>query len=55
VLKSENEMVRQENVSLKQELSSMSVKLDTLEGYSRRNNLQFLGIEGRISESWEET
>jgi len=33
----------------------MSVKLDKLEGHSRRNNLRFLGIEGRIFESWEES
>ena len=55
VLKSENELLRQENISIKQELSSMSVKLDKLEGHSRRNNLRFLGIKGRISESWEES
>jgi len=32
----------------------MSVKLDKLEGHSRRNKLRFVGIEGRISESWYE-
>lgn len=55
VLKSENVKLRQENVCLKQELSNLSIKLDRLEGHSRRNNLRFLGIKGRISESWEES
>jgi len=40
---------------MKQELSNVSSKLDRLEGHSRRNNLRFLGVEGRVSESWEET
>jgi len=55
VLKNENEKLRQENTSIKQELSNMSVKLDSLEGLPRRNNLRFLGIEGRNSESWDDS
>jgi len=55
VLKSEKEKLSQENVSIKQKLSNMSIKLDKLEGHSRRNNLLFLGIDGRISESWEKS
>ena len=45
----------QETTSMKQELSNLSSKLDRLEGHSRRNNLRFLGLEGRVSESCEET
>ena len=55
MLKSKNEKLSQENVSIKQELSSMSVKFDKLEGHSQINNLRFLGIESRISESCEES
>jgi hypothetical protein len=42
-------------LTLNQILSNLSVKLDRLEGYSCRYNVRFLGIEGRISESWEES
>ncbi|KAH3801919.1 hypothetical protein DPMN_155581 [Dreissena polymorpha] len=55
ILKNKNEQLRQENISMNQKLSNLSSKLDRLEGHSRRNNLRLLAVEGRVSESWEET
>ncbi|WAR29874.1 hypothetical protein MAR_003442, partial [Mya arenaria] len=55
ILKAENESLRQENLEIKQEFGKLVSKVDSLEGHSRRNNLRFYGIQGRLGEKWEET
>jgi len=40
-LKSDYQQLKQDNVSLQNELSKMKIKLDQYENNSRRNNLRF--------------
>jgi regulator of replication initiation timing len=54
-LKSNYEQLKQDNISLQNELSKIKIKLDYYENNSRRNNLRFNGIRGSISEHWSET
>lgn len=54
-LKIENESLKRENTEMRQELEMLGSKLDKIEGHSRRNNLRFLGIAGRVQESWDES
>ena len=54
-LKTENEQLKQSNADLQSQLSSVASKLDYLEGQSRRNNLRFNGIHGRVDEDWDVT
>lgn len=54
-LRAENEKLREENNSMKQEMGKLSKKLDYMEGQSRRNNLRFYGIPGKMGENWDDT
>ena len=54
-LKSENECLRQENQDMRRQIDKLSAKVDNIEGQSRRNNLKFYGIQGRIGEAWHDT
>ena len=49
-LRIENESLKAENENIKSELKSVRQKLDYIEGQSRRNNLRFYGILGKINE-----
>ena len=54
-LKRDNECLKRDNISLKKEVSKMQQKLDQYENQSRRNNLRFNGISGKINEPWSVT
>ena len=54
-LKSDYQQLKQDNISLQNELSKMKIKLDQYENNSRRNNLRLNGISGRINEQWSVT
>ena len=54
-LKEENVRLSEENNHLKQEMKYIKNKVDNLESHSRRNNLRFYGIPGKITESWDQT
>ena len=54
-LKAENQSLNDENKLLWTEMGSMKLKMDILEGHSRRNNLRILGIDGSLNVSWSET
>ena len=38
---------------MRQEVSTLTTKIDNLEGHSRRNNLRIHGIEGTLNERWD--
>ena len=54
-LRAENEQLKKENSEIKDEINKLSSKLDTLESYSRRNNLRIYGLEESERENWDET
>ena len=54
-LKAENQSLKDENELLWTEMGSMKLKIDKLEGHSRRNNLWILDIDGSLNVSWSET
>ena len=54
-LRDENEKLRIENREIKDELSKLYTKMDTLESHSRRNNLRIYGIRSELNDTWEVT
>ena len=52
-LRTENECLKQENEKMRHQVSTLTTKIDNLEGHSRRNNLRIHGIEGTLNERWD--
>ena len=53
-LRQENEFLQKSNKELVDKLSHLENSVDSLENQSRRNNLSIDGIEGSVSEPWDE-
>lgn len=47
--------VLEKKSEMKSLLQAVNIKVDKLEGHSRRNNLRFRRIEGNIREDWHTT
>ncbi|MEW8547768.1 MAG: hypothetical protein AB2693_30030 [Candidatus Thiodiazotropha sp.] len=54
-LQTENANLSAQNLDLKKKVDSLESRIDSIEGHSRRNNLIFHGIQGSLSEKWDET
>lgn len=51
-LQSENQTLKRENAHMQKQLNSAILKLDYIEGQSRRNNVRITGLRGCIDEDW---
>ena len=54
-LQKENSRLSAQNKELQKKVGALENRIDSIEGYSRRNNLILHGIEGNVCENWDDT